>query len=160
MVIGSLKAARGFFAAHSRCTTETIANCSCAHTYSCSATPDRKQSRRPCSGPWLRRPRPRNGSTARPMSGEPQRQTENLHALRFGCSRCGEVRLFDQVLVFSHSHSFYSSTRFAVLCRSRYLRDASPPEIRDFAFIVAGVSAPFSPARRLSRIFTEVIYRT
>jgi len=105
MVIGSLKAARGFFAAHSRCTTETIANCSCAHTYSCSATPDRKQSRRPCSGPWLRRPRPRNGSTARPMSGEPQRQTENLHALRFGCSRCGEVRLFDQVLVFSHSHS-------------------------------------------------------
>src|SRR6266566_9247315 len=28
-VIGSLKMARGFFAAHSRCTTETIANCSC-----------------------------------------------------------------------------------------------------------------------------------
>jgi len=29
MVIGALKVARGFFAAHSRCTTETIANCSC-----------------------------------------------------------------------------------------------------------------------------------
>ena len=28
-MIGVLKVARGFFAAHSRCTTETIANCLC-----------------------------------------------------------------------------------------------------------------------------------
>jgi hypothetical protein len=28
-VIGVLKVARGFFVAHSRCTTETIASCSC-----------------------------------------------------------------------------------------------------------------------------------
>ncbi len=29
--IGSLKMTRGFFAAHSRCTAETIANCSCVY---------------------------------------------------------------------------------------------------------------------------------
>ncbi len=31
MVIGSLKMARVFFAAHSCCTTETIASCSCVY---------------------------------------------------------------------------------------------------------------------------------
>src|SRR5262249_24117426 len=32
---------------------------------------------------WRRHPRPRSGSTAPPMSAEPQRQTENPHAPKF-----------------------------------------------------------------------------
>ena len=32
-VIGVLKVARGFFDAHSRCTTATIASCSCVMLY-------------------------------------------------------------------------------------------------------------------------------
>src|SRR5215831_3853301 len=48
LTIGVLNVARGFFAAQSRCTTETIASCSCVrpglHVAQCR---DRKQSRRP-----------------------------------------------------------------------------------------------------------------
>jgi hypothetical protein len=48
-VIGVLKVARGFFAAHSRCTTETIASCLCVQAIGrhVAQRRDREQSRRP-----------------------------------------------------------------------------------------------------------------
>jgi hypothetical protein len=68
-VIGVLKVARRFLAAHSRCTTETMANCSCAYfVIPAKAGTQSSGASSLAAGPPLSRGRRRRSCSARPGS--------------------------------------------------------------------------------------------